>query len=54
MKTDEQKRYLTNYFAEKQTDWTKDEIKAMSERIGLSFKAIKKWLWDRREKHYQL
>ena len=49
MKTDEQKQYLTNYFAEKQTDWTKDEIKAMSERIGLSFKAIQKWLWDRRE-----
>ena len=52
MKTVEQKRYLTNYFARKQSDWTKDEIKALSERVGLSFRAVKKWLWDRREKHY--
>ena len=54
MKTVEQKQYLTNYFAEKQSDWTRDEIKALSERIQLSCKAVKKWLWDRREKNSKL
>ena len=50
MKTYEQKRILNNYFACKQSDWTREEIKNLSERTKLSFRAVKKWLWDHREK----
>ena len=54
MKTFDQKRILNNYFACKQSDWTREEIKNLSERTKLSFRAVKKWLWDHREKYNQL
>ena len=51
-KNREQLKYLSLFYHENK-HWTKEQIKKISEEIGLKENKVYKWLWDQKNKEYK-
>ena len=51
-KNSEQLKYLSLFYHENK-HWTKEQIKKISETIGLKENKVYKWLWDQKNKEYK-
>ena len=51
-KNGEQLELLSKFYNENK-NWTKEQIKKISETIGLKENKIYKWLWDQKNKEYK-
>ena len=52
-KNNEQLELLSKFYNENK-NWSKEQIKEVSERIGLKENKIYKWLWDQKNKEYKI
>ena len=52
-KNNEQLELLSKFYSENK-NWSKEQIKEISERIGLKENKIYKWLWDQKNKEYKI
>ena len=52
-KNNEQLELLSKFYNENK-NWSKEQIKEISERIGLKENKIYKWLWDQKNKEYKI
>ena len=50
-KNNEQLELLTKFYSENK-NWSKKQIKEISEIVGLKENKIYKWLWDKKNKEY--
>ena len=52
-KNNEQLELLSKFYTENK-NWSKKQIKEISENIGLKENKIYKWLWDQKNKEYKI